>query len=106
VPGKLVMPLAVFIIVIPIMCAEKVKLLDFIPAWFMGAAVFFALTGMFIGAQAADYAVTMGDYVSIAIPEMIACVVGLVFGFVTVSFRKWYESKVMPQTETTAKASE
>jgi hypothetical protein len=30
---------------------------------------------------------------------MVACVVGLVFGFCTVSFRKWYEKLVMPQTE-------
>jgi hypothetical protein len=99
VPGTLVMPLAVFIIVIPIMCSEKIKILDFIPAWFMGAAVFFALSGMFAGAQEAGYEITMGDYVTIAIPEMIACVVGLGFGVCTVSFRKWYEKMVMPQTE-------
>ncbi len=92
VPGTLVFPLAVFIVVIPVMCAEKVKLLDFIPAWFMGAAVFFALQFM-------SSAATMGDYVTIAIPEMIACVVGLGFGFCTVSFRNWYEKMVMPQKE-------
>jgi hypothetical protein len=86
------LPLAVFIVVIPIMCAEKVKLLDFIPAWFMGAAVFFALSFM-------ASPKTMGDYVTLAIPEMIACVVGLGFGVCTVSFRKWYEKMVMPQTE-------
>jgi hypothetical protein len=91
-PGSVALPLAVFIVVIPIMCAEKVKLLDFIPAWFMGAAVFFALSFM-------HKAGTMSAYVAIAIPEMIACVVGLGFGVCTVSFRTWYEKMVMPQTE-------
>lgn len=94
-PGSVALPLAVFIVVIPIMCAEKVKLLDFIPAWFMGAAVFFALQFM-------SKAGTPAEYVAIAIPEMIACVVGLGFGVCTVSFRTWYEKKVMPQTEETA----
>lgn len=84
--------LAVFIIVIPIMCAEKVELLNFIPAWFMGAAVFFALSWMHKPSS-------IPGYIEIAIPEMIACVVGLVFGYITVSFRTWYESKVMPQTK-------
>lgn len=84
--------LAVFIVVIPIMCAEKVELLNFIPAWFVGAAVFFALQFM-------SGASTMAQYVEIAIPEMIACVVGLVYGYCTVSFRTWYEKMVMPEIE-------
>jgi len=41
----------------------------------------------------------VGDYAAIAIPEMIACVVGLGFGYCTVSFRTWYEKMVMPQKE-------
>ena len=92
---RLALPLAVFVVVIPIMCAEKVELLNFIPAWFMGAAVFFALQFM-------SGAGTMAEYADIAIPEMIACIVGLGFGYCTVSFRTWYEKKVMPQTEETA----
>ncbi len=86
--------LAVFIVVIPVMCAEKVEILNFIPAWFMGAAVFFALQFM-SGAE------TMSQYIEIAIPEMIACIVGLAFGYCTVSFRKWYEKMVIPQTDET-----
>jgi len=84
--------LAVFIIVIPIMCAEKVQILDFIPAWFLGAGVFFALQFM-------SGAGTMAAYMEIAIPEMIACVIGLFYGYCTVSFRTWYEKMVMPVTE-------
>ena len=91
-PGTVALPLTVFIVVIPIMCAEKVAILNFIPAWFMGAAVFFALQFM-------SGAGTMSEYAAIAVPEMIACVTGLAFGYGTVSFRTWYEKKVMPQTE-------
>ncbi len=83
--------LAVFIVVIPVMCAEKVKILDFIPAWFLGAGVFFALQFM-------SGAGTMAAYVEIAIPEMIACVIGLFYGYCTVSFRTRYEKMVMPVT--------
>ena len=81
--------LAVFFVVIPVMCAERVEILSFIPAWFVGAGVFFAFAGM-------HEAGTMAQYMEIAVPEMIACVVGLCYGYCTVSFRTCYEKKVMP----------
>ena len=46
--------------------------------------------------KAPEDAVTMGTYISIAIPEMVACVIGLAYGWCTVTFRTWYEAKVMP----------
>ncbi len=87
--------LAVFCVVIPVMCAERVEILNFIPAWFLGAGVFFALAGMHKPS-------TTAGYIQIAVPEMIACLVGLFYGYCTVSFRKWYEKKVMPATEEAA----
>ncbi len=87
--------LAVFFVVIPVMCAERVEILNFIPAWFLGAGVFFALAGMHKPA-------TMSGYIEIAMPEMIACVTGLVYGYCTVAFRTWYEKKVMPAAEEAA----
>jgi hypothetical protein len=81
--------LAVFIVVIPVISAERVPMLDFVPAWFIGAGVFFALQFM-------SKAGTMAAYMEIAIPEMIACVIGLFYGYCTVSFRVWYEKKVIP----------
>ena len=68
--------LAVFLVVIPLMCVEKVEILNFIPAWFIGAGVFFALAFM---AKAG----TMAGYVEIAVPEMIACVIGLMLAGVS-----------------------
>ena len=87
--------LAVFCVVIPVMCAERVEILNFIPAWFLGAGVFFALAGI----HGPD---TMAGYFQIAAPEMIACVVGLLYGYCTVTFRTWYEKKVIPATEESA----
>ena len=97
--GSMSLPLAVFIVVIPVMSAERVELLNFIPAWFMGAGVFFALAGM-------SKASTMAQYTAIATPEMIACVVGLAYGYCTVTFRTWYEKKVMPETDETTEQLE
>ena len=87
--------LAVFCVVIFVMSAERVEILNFIPAWFLGAGVFFALQFM-------SGAGTMAEYVGIAVPEMIACVIGLFYGYCTVSFRTWYEKAVMPATEEAA----
>ncbi|MBE0536006.1 MAG: DUF1097 domain-containing protein [Phycisphaerae bacterium] len=83
--------LAVFFVVIPVMCLEKIPIANFIPAIFVGAGVFFAFAYM-------HKAGTMAQYIEIAVPEMIACIVGLIFGWITVTFRTNYEKKVMPQT--------
>ncbi len=87
--------LAVFVVVIPLMCAERVEILNFVPAWFIGAGVFFALQFM-------SGAGTMAEYTQIAVPEMIACVIGLFYGYCTVTFRTRYEKAVMPATEEAA----
>ena len=87
--------LAVFFVVIPLMCVERVEILNFVPAWFVGAGVFFAFAGM----HKAD---TMAKYMEIAAPEMIACIIGLFYGYCTVAFRTWYEKMVTPATEEAA----
>ncbi|MCK5000876.1 MAG: DUF1097 domain-containing protein [Anaerohalosphaera sp.] len=90
--GGFGLALTVFIVVIPIIAAERIEIMNFIPAWFIGAAVFFALQFM-------SGASTIPQYIEIAVPEMIACVVGLFYGYCTVTFRTWYEKKVMPATD-------
>ena len=94
--------LAVFIVVIPIICAERVEILNFIPAWFIGAGVFFALVTMHTMNSTPGEAITLGKYIEIAITEMVACVIGLAYGYCTVTFRTWYEAKVMPATNEAA----
>ncbi|MCX5653659.1 MAG: DUF1097 domain-containing protein [Planctomycetota bacterium] len=81
--------LAVLIVVTPVIAMERVPGLNFIPSWFIGAGVFFA----FMGTKGlAEHNATV--YTNIAVPEIAACVVGLVFGWVSVTFRVWYEKKV------------
>ena len=89
--------LAVFIVVIGVIACERVKYFNFVPAWFIGAGVFFGLmthaagsvTGLPEGA-AHDYCL----YGRLAVLELVACSVGQVFGWVTVTFRGKYEAKV------------
>jgi len=78
---------AVLILVVPIICVERIPLLNFVPAWFVGAGVFFALCTY----KNPDIETS---YMELAKPEMIACCVGLLFGFVTVVARKSYEGRV------------
>jgi len=82
--------LAVFLVVIPVICMEKVAWCDFIPAWFVGAGVFFALM-TYLAPPEEMHKCTW--YTKVATAEMVACVVGLVFGACTVYFRGWYEAK-------------
>ena len=81
--------LAVLIVVVPVIAMERVPGFNFIPSWFIGAGVFFAYMTLIKGME---HNTTV--YTNVAVPELAACVVGLVFGWVTVTFRVWYEKKV------------
>jgi energy-converting hydrogenase Eha subunit B len=80
--------LAVLIVVVPVIAMERVPGFNFIPSWFIGAGVFFA----FMGLKGLEHNAAV--YTNVAVPELAACVVGLVFGWITVTFRVWYEKKV------------
>jgi energy-converting hydrogenase Eha subunit B len=80
--------LAVLIVVVPVIAMERVPGFNFIPSWFIGAGVFFA----FMGLKGLEHNAAV--YANVAVPELAACVVGLVFGWITVTFRVWYEKKV------------
>ncbi|MBL4560741.1 MAG: DUF1097 domain-containing protein [Labilibaculum sp.] len=82
--GFYAFPLAVFIVVIPVIFLEKVKWLDFIPAVFVGSGVFFAFMSY----------VPNANFIIATKTELIYCLLGLVFGYVTVSLRGAYESRV------------
>jgi hypothetical protein len=83
--------LAVFVVVVPVISCQRVPGLDFVPSYFVGAGVFFALmTYQPKPAELTQYA----WYAKAAIPEMVACVSGLVYGWITVWFQSWYEAKI------------
>ncbi len=88
--GSLSLYLAVFLVVILVICAELVPGIDFVPSWFVGAGVFFGLMSLDTFAAGAS---TMDKYMQCTGKLMWSCVVGLVFGAVTVTARTWYEKK-------------
>ncbi len=83
--------LAVFIVVIAVICVERIPGCDFVPAYFIGAGVFFAL---FTYVPKPDEVGKYAWYVDLAIPEIVACIIGLAFGWCTVKARTWYEGKI------------
>lgn len=87
-------PTAVLAIVIPVICLEKVKWLDFVPSVFVGAGVFFGFMSYIQGATFTGAAVT----------ELFYCLFGLVYGYITVTFRVWYEAKVAETTKISTEA--
>jgi hypothetical protein len=78
---------AVLIVVVPVISMERVPAFNFVPSWFIGAGVFFA----YMGLKGLEH--NSAVYANVAVPELAACAVGLVFGWVTVTFRTWYEKK-------------
>ena len=78
--------LSVGIVAFLLICLEKTPWWSsFIPAMFIGAGAFFAFKGNIDPTN---------SYINIAITEMVYCVLGLTFGYITVTLRALYEKKV------------
>lgn len=87
-------PVAVAIIAFGVILFEKVPALDFIPGWFVGAACFFGYN-----------TIAEGSY-SVSVPViLVSCVIGQVFGFVTVFLRTAYANASEPKGEEEAEAA-
>lgn len=82
---------AVFIVVIPLIMIEKVPGFDLVPAYFVGSGAFFSILTM---AQVPAKITGVEKYLVLGKAELIAAAVGLIFGFITVTFRGWYEKAV------------
>jgi len=82
--GFYAVPVAIFVVVIPVIFLEKVKWLDFIPAIFIGAGAFFAFMSY----------VPDATFTIAATTELIYCVLGLFYGYITIFIRGAYEKKV------------
>lgn len=74
--------LALFVPVI-LYLDQAPELISFVPSTFIGAGAFFGFMTYVDGACFTGALVT----------EMIYCTIGLVFGWITVVFRTWYEKK-------------
>jgi hypothetical protein len=82
--GFMAFPVAIFIVVIPCICLERVPLFDFVPALFVGAGTFFGIMSYVGGAT----------YVTATITELVYCGIGLAYGVMTIFLRSRYETYV------------
>jgi hypothetical protein len=102
---------AVFLVVIGVICGERIPWFDFVPSWFIGAGVFFgimslpgtpaftSLFGLMASPQVpgAPALCRWHQYLQAGAYLMVSCAVGLVYGVITVIVRtkytKWIEAK-------------
>jgi len=77
-------PVAVLIVVVPVICADRVPWFNFVPAWFVGAGAFFGL----------KVHVGVPSYMDAAIMTLLSCIVGCLFGVVTILGRTKYEASL------------
>lgn len=83
--GSWAVPLAVFVVVIPMCGVERApSLFDFVPALFISSAVFFAFMNYVPNATMTSSAITILTY----------CAIGMVYGIVTVNLRVLYEKSI------------
>jgi len=87
--GQAAGPVAVFPVVVLVICAERVPGFNFVPAWFVGAGVYFALMELhkLPGAQG-----KWDRYLEAGLYLMVSCAVGMAYGIITVFIRKRYEA--------------
>ena len=72
-------PLALFIPVIPVLCLERIKLLDYIPALFVGCGAFFAIINYF----PANDPTWEVKYVNVLLFEGFWGALGLLYGWIS-----------------------
>ena len=90
--GGAAVPVAVFIVVIFVISAERVPGLNFVPAWFVGAGVFFGIMNLKQDWPAG--ATKWSNYQLAGTYLMVSCAIGMVFGIVTVFLRGKYEASL------------
>jgi len=87
---NIVMAVAVFIVVIPAIMSENAK--NFVPALFIGSGCFFAISAI-MGSSMPE-ADKWTKYFLTARVELVYCLIGQVFGFITVFWRGKYEASL------------
>ena len=77
-------PLAVGLIAFSLIFFERTNWLNLIPAMFIGAGAYFGFMNYISGAT----------YLNATITEMVYCIIGLIFGVITIALRTIYEKFV------------
>ena len=93
---NLVMAVAVFIVVIPAIMSENAK--NFVPALFIGSGCFFALFTI-MNMDPKSVLATLGadktaKYLLATRVELVYCLIGQIFGMITVFWRGKYEASL------------
>ena len=83
--------LVVFFVAFLIISADRVPSINFLPSYFIGSGAYFAII-TYVPRPDSIGAYTW--YLQVAVPLLISAVIGLVFGWCTVVFKIWYDSKV------------
>lgn len=83
--GFLSIPVALGVVVVIMVSLEIAPaLINFVPSTFIGAGVFFGFMSYVEGAT----------FSSAAYTQLIYCLLGLCFGYTSISFRVWYENSL------------
>ena len=77
-------PLAVGLIAFCLIFLERTKWLNLVPAMFIGAGVFFGFMNYISGAT----------FLNAAVTEVVYCIIGLIFGVITIVLRTAYEKRL------------
>ncbi|MGR5339837.1 DUF1097 domain-containing protein [Vibrio astriarenae] len=85
--GFFAVPVAIFFVVVPCICLERLPPFDFVPALFVGAGTFFGFMSYVSGAT----------YAHAGFIELLYCGIGLTYGWITVTLRVKYEAWVEQQ---------
>jgi len=101
--------IAVFLVVIGVISAERVPWFNFVPSWFVGAGVFFGVMSIYTGwewASDSPRAAQWLHYLEAGTYLMVSCLVGQVYGYVTVLCRGKYEAWLQSKHPELAPAGE
>jgi len=84
-------PLAIFIVVIPVICFERVPWCDLVPSLFIGSGAYFALATYVLPGYAASGTPTLCNHITLGFNELIFCFIGMFFGWITIVLRNAWE---------------
>ncbi len=83
--GFFAAPIAILVVVIPVIFLERApELFNFVPAIFVGAGVYFGFMNYVSGES----------FIAAGVTEIAYCIIGLIFGWVTVTLRGAYEKSL------------
>ena len=85
--------LAVFVVAFLIISADRVPSINFLPSYFIGSGAYFVIITY---VQRPDSIGVYSWYWQVAVPLLIAAAIGLAFGWGTVVFKVWFDSKLKP----------